>query len=267
MGAILGQGTQGKVVVGERIEDGLAVAIKIVDERTIKPWSYVNKIPVSVHLLSNLNSAESEDEDPLFLRYIDHFYIEKHWVIITEYQGKEWMDLHDYLNSSSKSLSEQECLLIFTEIVQALSHLYAMGFTHNDIKENNVLIHRKTKEIKLIDLCSCRELSDELISPIEFKGTMWYASPEVKTCNFFSAEKQDIYALGILLLMMIFKDSFPVDLQKDVLDPHELPKAFKSLEFSSTTIRLIQSMVQRKAHKRPNIIDVLDLMSTWKQVE
>ena len=162
-----------------------------------------DKMPASAYLLRMLNNPEVEEKNnPLFTQYEDHFYIEKSWVIITTYEAHEWIDLHDYIQQRQEPLAEAEFLTIFKGAATAVSHLLALGFTHNDIKANNLLVNRETLAIKLIDLCSCREVTTEPISPTEFSGTLIYACPEVRTGNYFIPESQDVYALGILGLFM-----------------------------------------------------------------
>jgi protein-serine/threonine kinase len=223
----------------------------------------MNKIPMSAYLLRQLNYPEESREDPLFCRYMDHFHIDKTWVLVTEYEEHEWIDLFDYIRQRKTPVSEREGMLIFSGIAQALCRLHSAGFTHSDVKENNVLVHRESLEIKLIDLCACREIPKGPISPTEYAGTMAYATPEVKTGNYFSPESQDIYALGILMTLVFLGGKLPssINLEKDELDSHWLSKWIKEreeLDISSVTVKFLQSMLSRKETKRPGILEVLD---------
>ena len=127
-------------------------------------------------------------------------------------------------------------------------------------------MHRETLAIKLVDLDSCREITPEEVPPSEFAGTMYYACPEVKTGNFFSPVSQDMYAMGILLLSIFFKGKVPdLDLgnSMEVIDSHGVSKVFREHkpEVSTMTVKLIQSLVAKKAQKRPDIVDVVHLLS------
>lgn len=264
-GSQLGKGAQGTVFRGTRLSDGLPVVIKLMDETGIKPWNMVNKMPVSAYLLRLLHYPEEGRVNPLFPRYIDHFHLDKDkvWVLVTEYQETDWLDLFDYIRKERKRspLSEGESLCIFGSVSTAVSQLHALGFTHSDIKENNVLVNRETLAIQLIDLCSCREIPTEPITPNEFAGTLYYAAPEVRTGNFFSPESQDIYATGVLLLILLFSGKVPgPHLDKEILDPHSLSKLVKEsdLDISSVTIKFLQNILSRKETKRPGILDLVD---------
>lgn len=186
MSKIIGRGTQGKIYFGESRLDSLPVIIKIVEDSSIKSWNYIGKLPVSIFLIKILNNPEDDRSNPLFVRYIDHFRIEKTWILVTEYEGDSWTDLLTFLKKRKTPLTEPQIMHIFSGIIQALSDLQTLGFTHNDIKDSNILINSETLHIKLIDLDSCRQISNDTISASEFAGTMFYASPEVRTRNFFS---------------------------------------------------------------------------------
>lgn len=262
-GAPIGRGRQGAVIRGTRLSDQLPVVIKFIDEIALRTWNTINKIPMSAYLLRHLNYPEEHREDPLFCRYLDHFHIEKTWVLVTEYEQHEWIDLYDYVRQRKTPVSEREGIIIFHRLAQAVCRLHSAGFVHSDIKENNVLIHRDTLDIKLIDLCACREIPKEPLSPTEFAGTLAYAAPEVKTGNYFSPESQDIYALGILMLLVFTGGKLPssVNLEKDEIDPHQISKWIKEredLDISSVTIKFLQGLLSRKETKRPGILDVID---------
>jgi protein-serine/threonine kinase len=262
----IGHGTQGKIYRGESKIDETPVIIKIIDDSAIKSFNYVGKIPVSVFLLKILNNPEEDRSNDLFVKYLDHFHVEKTWILVTEHEGDQWIDLLAFLGKRKIPLIEQEIMIIFAGIIQALSDLQTLGFTHNDIKDSNILINSETLFIKLIDLDSCRPISSEAIPASEFAGTIFYASPEVRTGNFFSPEHQEIYSVGILLLSVIFLTRMPEEIEKhltgvdkDTLDPHILPRLFKDfkIDISSSITKVIQSMISRKPSKRPEIPDLL----------
>ena len=265
MNKTIGRGTQGKIYSGESKIDSLPVIIKIVEETSIKSWNYIGKLPVSIFLLKILNNPVEDRSNPLFIKYIDHFHFEKTWVLVTQDEGSEWIDLLAYLKKRKTPLTESDIMNIFSGVIQGLSDLQTLGFTHNDIKDSNILINSETLNVKLIDLDSCRQISTDLIPASEFAGTIFYASPEVRTGNFFSPELQEIYSIGVLLLSIIFQTRFPLDLEKflgnekEVLDPHSLPKIFKEnkIELSPGIIKLAQMMLSRKSSKRPEIADLM----------
>ena len=132
--------------------------------------------------------------------------------------------------------------------------------------ENNVLIHSDTLAIKLIDLCACREITPSEVSPSEYAGTLVYASPEVRTRNFFNPESQDVYALGVLLLFLLFQGRFPssVNLDKEFLESSALPKAIKEskLEVYSATVKMLQGILSKRVEKRPGIGELVDTVQS-----
>lgn len=151
MGAPIGKGTQGQVIKGVRIQDDLPVVIKIMEDHFIKPWNMVAKMPVSAYLLRALNYPEQGRQDPLFLEYVDHFHVEKNWILVTEYEEHEWIDLYDYVRQRKERLTEFECLSIFGGIAQALMRLHSDGFTHNDIKGQFFVVCKTPSDLSFVN--------------------------------------------------------------------------------------------------------------------
>ena len=84
--------------------------------------------------------------------------------------------------------------------------------------DENVMIHPKTLEVKLIDFGSTMLVSDEPTAV--FYGTQKFAAPEAIREIPYVLEKQEVWALGTLLYVMIFK-----------MDPFENKKYGHSVPF------------------------------------
>lgn len=131
--------------------------------------------------------------------------------LATALQHKLWrkpsMDLFEHIEKQQK-LDDTSVRNIFVQIVSAVEYLHANGIAHRDIKDENIVIDDQQK-IKLIDFGSaifcCRDSSDVLID--KFQGTVNYASPEIIRGDKYWARPSDIWALGILLYMLLYKQS------------------------------------------------------------
>lgn len=107
--------------------------------------------------------------------------------------------LFTFLSSQpGKKLTENNCKLIFKQVISAISYCHSLKISHRDIKLENILIHNK--EIKLIDFgfaianqAKCRT----------FCGTPSYMAPELVNRDEYSPFSVDIWALGVLLFAML----------------------------------------------------------------
>ncbi|CAG8787858.1 15059_t:CDS:2, partial [Racocetra persica] len=86
-----------------------------------------------------------------------------------------------------------------------------------------------------------------------FCGTIDYAAPEVLTGKKYDGPPQDIWALGILLYTLIYKENpfYNIDeiIARDLRIPYIL---------SDGSIDLVKKMLDRDVDKRPSIDDVLN---------
>ena len=114
------------------------------------------------------------------------------------------MDLFDYIELRS-NMEEAECKNIFRQVVDAINHLHnKAGVVHRDVKDENVVLDGEGK-IKLIDFGSAAYLKN---GPFDvFVGTIDYAAPEVLQGKAYSGKEQDVWALGILLYTMVYKEN------------------------------------------------------------
>ncbi len=92
-------------------------------------------------------------------------------------------------------------LLIAIQLADILHGLYQNRIIHKDIKPANILIHRSTKQVKLIDFSISSLLShetQEISNPNLLEGTLAYISPEqTGRMNRGIDYRTDFYALGV----------------------------------------------------------------------
>ena len=115
-------------------------------------------------------------------------------------------NLYQYIRKrpGSRMSDENEVKKIFKQIVQSVSYMHSRNVAHRDLKLENVLIDRNTKQTKLIDF----GLSTAVDSIAEEKlpyagGTPEYMSPQVASKKDHFADKADIWALGVVLFILV----------------------------------------------------------------
>ena len=113
--------------------------------------------------------------------------------------------LSDYWPKSDHCLTE--FLNIAIQLAEVLNYLSVQRIIHKDIKPANILIHRETKQIKLIDFSISSLLPTEqqqLINPNVLEGTLAYISPEqTGRMNRGIDYRSDFYCLGVTFFELL----------------------------------------------------------------
>lgn len=248
----MGEGAYGKVVLAEHKEDpAYRIIIKCIDKQRILVDTWVRDrqlgtIPSEIQVMATLN----HDPHPNIMRIIDYYEDPNYYYLETPIFGDPpAIDLFDFIEVK-KDMTEIECQYIFTQIVNAIYHLHKHGIVHRDIKDENVIVDERGI-IKLIDFGSAGYVK---LGPFDvFVGTIDYASPEVLRGEKYEGKPQDIWALGILLYTMIYKENpfYNVDeiMEGDLRVPYVV---------SEKSLALIEKILVRDINKRPTITDIIE---------
>lgn len=248
----LGEGAYGKVVLSVHKDDpAYKIIIKCIDKQRILVDTWVRDrqlgtIPSEIQIMATLN----RDPHPNIMRIIDYFEDPDYYYLETPIFGNPpAIDLFDYIEVK-KNMSELDCQLIFRQIVLAIYHLHKQGIVHRDIKDENIIVN-EFGMIKLIDFGSAGYVKQ---GPFDvFVGTIDYASPEVLRGEKYDGKPQDIWALGILLYTMIYKENpfYNVD---EIMDGEmRVPYVVSDL-----SLELIRCILERQIDRRPTITDIAD---------
>ncbi|KAF8942274.1 hypothetical protein BGZ47_006657 [Haplosporangium gracile] len=245
----LGQGAYGQVKLCCLKEGTNKVVMKYIVKSRILVDCWTNDrilgmIPMEVSIMHTLRRIPH----PNIVLMMDFFEDEEYYYVEMALHGAG-MDLFDYIELTPY-MTEDEIRAIFRQICDAVYHLHSNKIVHRDIKDENVILDQKGK-IQLIDFGSSAYLKEGKKFDT-FCGTLDYAAPEVLTGKKYEGRKQDIWALGILLYTLIYKENpfYNIDeiLSRDLRVPFVL---------SEESIGLIKWMLSRDIEKRPLIDDVL----------
>lgn len=113
-------------------------------------------------------------------------------------------DLFDFVISSG-GLSENIARFYFYQILNAVEYLHSLGLAHRDIKPENVLLDQNYNAV-LTDFGLCTKFSELgflTSNPIHKVGTERCMSPELFAGVIHSPFKDDLFALGYLLFMIV----------------------------------------------------------------
>ncbi|KAI9183500.1 hypothetical protein H9P43_004418 [Blastocladiella emersonii ATCC 22665] len=163
----------------------------------------------------------------------------------------ECIDAHDYF-------PEGVVRFIFRQVVEVVSYMHDNGVVHRDLKDENIVID-ENYVIKLIDFGSAAYIPPSQ-GPFfdKFLGTMDFAAPEIIEGYRYRGPEVEIWALGVLLYILVFRQ-IPFKSQQDTLDvvykkPKELAQFYPG---AHELYDLLDRMLQRHPQDRACLKDVL----------
>ncbi|KAI0542299.1 hypothetical protein GGR58DRAFT_303350 [Xylaria digitata] len=257
----MGQGAYGQVKLARyKHNGGKKVVLKYVTKRRIlvDTWTRdrrLGTVPLEIHVLDYLRRDGLKH--PNIVEMEDFFEDETNYYIEMTPHGLPGMDLFDYIELRA-NMDEDECRSIFVQVAKAIHHLHTKAkVVHRDIKDENVVLDGEGN-IKLIDFGSAAYIKS---GPFDvFVGTIDYAAPEVLAGKPYGGKEQDVWALGILLYTIIYKENpfYSIDeiMDRDLRVPYTI---------SDESINLIRCMLNRDVSQRYDIDQVLQ--HPWCQIE
>ncbi|KAL6868071.1 hypothetical protein J3F83DRAFT_739166 [Trichoderma novae-zelandiae] len=249
----MGQGAYGQVKLARHKKTGKKVVLKYVTKRRIlvDTWTRDRKlgtVPLEIHVLNYLRKPEFRH--PNIVEMEGFFEDDVNYYIEMAPHGLPGMDLFDYIELRA-NMDEDECRSIFVQVAQAVHFLHTKAqVVHRDIKDENVILDG-AGNIKLIDFGSAAYIRS---GPFDvFVGTIDYAAPEVLAGKPYGGKEQDVWALGILLYTIVYKENpfYSIDeiMDRDLRIPFVI---------SEESIDLIRCMLNRDVAKRYAIEQVVD---------
>ncbi|KAL2752526.1 hypothetical protein ACRALDRAFT_1065643 [Sodiomyces alcalophilus JCM 7366] len=248
----MGQGAYGQVKLAKYKPTQTKVVLKYVTKRRIlvDTWTRdrrLGTVPLEIHVLDYLRRPELRH--PNIVEMEGFFEDDINYYIEMAPHGMPGMDLFDYIELRS-NMEEVECRSIFVQVAQAIHHLHTKAsVVHRDIKDENVILDGEG-QIKLIDFGSAAYIKN---GPFDvFVGTIDYAAPEVLAGKPYGGKEQDVWALGILLYTIIYKENpfYSIDeiMDRDLRVPFVI---------SDESIDLVRCMLNRDVSERYTIDQVL----------
>ncbi|KAK9465269.1 kinase-like domain-containing protein [Lipomyces arxii] len=247
----MGAGAYGQVKLAQyKPPRNETVVLKFVTKKRIliDTWIRDRKlgtIPLEIHVLQYLRDYPH----PNVVDMLDFFEDETNYYIEMAPHGLPGMDLFDYIELRT-NMDEAECRSIFCQIASAVQHLHNVGVVHRDIKDENIVLDGDGK-IKLIDFGSAAYVKNGPFSV--FVGTIDYAAPEVLRGKSYGGKEQDVWAAGVLLYTIVYKENPFYDANEIMNSELRIPHIM-----SEESVSLIKRMLHRDVDSRPTMRDVLN---------
>ncbi|KAK0941192.1 serine/threonine protein kinase [Friedmanniomyces endolithicus] len=250
----MGQGAYGQVKLA-RYKKAAAnkMVIKYVTKRRIlvDTWHRdrrLGTVPLEIHVLDYLRREGMQH--PNIVEMADFFEDDVNYYIEMVPHGLPGMDLFDFIELRV-TMGEKECRKIFRQVADAIRHLHVTAkVVHRDIKDENVILDGEGR-VRLVDFGSAAYIKS---GPFDvFVGTIDYAAPEVLRGQAYRGKEQDIWAMGILLYTLVYKENpfYSID---EIMD-HDLRVPYV---MSEACIDLIRKLLDRDVERRIGIQGVLE---------
>lgn len=97
---------------------------------------------------------------------------------------------------------DDEIRHLFSQLFSCAMYLHEHGIVHSDIKPENILYNKTTKQIKLIDFGLSKILLPNKKSEV-VDGTISYVSPEALASNTYCAES-DVWSIGVIMYLLAY---------------------------------------------------------------
>ena len=246
LGAEVGSGAFGKVVLGKHYLTGETVAIKILDKMIL------SQTPEDYELVRQEISILKIVKHKYIVQLYEILQTPQHIFIVMEYcEGK---DLMDYILTKTR-LSELESLKFFQQLINALFYLHSQNISHRDVKIDNMLLDRN-KDLKLVDFgLSTKYTDDSLLD--QPCGTVVYAAPEVLDGNDYHGMLADVWSSGIVLFGMASGYLPFCDQDDEVNKKHVLEGKIDLPEFFSPMLKdLLRHMLDINPITRYTLQDI-----------
>ncbi|GAB7358035.1 hypothetical protein MBLNU230_g0199t2 [Neophaeotheca triangularis] len=245
----MGAGAYGQVKLARyKKAPARKMVIKYVTKRRIlvDTWHRdrrLGTVPLEIHVLDFLRKEGLQH--PNIVEMADFFEDDVNYYIEMVPHGLPGMDLFDYIELRV-TMDEAECRMIFRQVAAALQHLHCVAkVVHRDIKDENVILDG-VGNVKIVDFGSAAYIKS---GPFDvFVGTIDYAAPEVLRGSPYRGKEQDVWALGILLYTIVYKENpfYSID---EIMD-HDLRVPFVQ---SESCLDLIRKMLDRDVEARIGI--------------
>ena len=196
--SLIGSGGMGKVYKAEHLLLNKAQAVKILHRHLVGDAGSLQRFTVEAKAASGLRHDN-------LLTVTDYgVTADKAPYIVMDYV--DGISLSDYLEKIG-SLSIEDFMLVFTQVVRGLAHAHGKGVIHRDLKPSNIMLSindGKISNVRIVDFGIAKILPDgegaaqHLTQTGEIFGSPLYMSPE--QCRGGELDfRSDIYSLGCVM--------------------------------------------------------------------
>ena len=243
---LLGEGSYGKVYMGNSLLLAEPVAIKCYEKMKIKTDTSFNRILQEIDILKDLNHRN-------IVKLYEIFENKKFIFLVLEYSDNS--DILSRLRDKGV-FHEDEFIPLLVQILSALKYIHSKSILHRDIKLDNILL-TSNNVIKLCDFGVSRRMNSRKII-YEHIGTPAYLAPEIVNRQGYKGFQADIWSLGITCLISLtgfvpFKGDTIDELNFNILNKEF---DFSKCKLSKRMTNILKGMLTKDYRNRISIDEI-----------
>jgi len=183
----LGEGTYGVVYQAKNKETGQIVALK-----RIRLDSEDEGVPcTAIREISLLKELQHKNIVCLY----DVIHTEKKLTLVFEYLDQ---DLKKYIDDHGGFISKPTMKSFLNQLLDGVAFCHEKRVLHRDLKPQNLLINKKTGELKICDFGLARSSGIPVRSYSHEVVTLWYRAPDVLMGSRNYSTPIDIWSIGCI---------------------------------------------------------------------
>ena len=175
-------------------------------------------------------------------------------------------------NTINNNCSELLCSFFIYQCLLGLYYMHKNLIVHRDLKLENILLNKKY-QIKLADFSMCSQLKKNTLYPISRSGTVPYLPPESfptikknsiinKKLGVQSTLKKDMFALGIVMYRLLFKEhpfkyEYKMHREEYSVRLKKIKPSYKGKYITKDCKIFIRGLLMKNVNKRLSIIKAL----------
>lgn len=193
---VIGTGYFSLVKLYKHKDSGEKVAVKVLKDELESNEDYVHRFEREVDLLKLMKGCEN------IIPLLDYeFSDNKHLYVMPAADS----NLVDYIAKHNNTLSTNDRLVLFDQVLSAIQQALSKGVIHRDISPRNVLLfetERGQPVVKVSDFGLAKNVEKDsgyTRSVVAQYGQMYYVAPEQYDKLKAATEKSEVFSLGKLL--------------------------------------------------------------------
>jgi serine/threonine protein kinase len=166
--------------------------------------------------------------------------------------------VHEYRD---KDLNESKIFEIFSQVCDGLQHMHSNGYSHRDLKLQNILVSDE-KRFKLCDFESAdgdlRLTNGSIQMTSSMVGSVHLMAPEEAIIG-YNSMISDVYSLGVILYQLSHSGAFPFNFNpmetdiKAIIEELTIMKMWpKSVIYLSSVSQELKSLLKQMLNPFPN---------------
>ena len=207
---VLGTGEYSTVFLGINNTTKQSVAVKSISARNLTKQRRL-RLKQELTILNQVGKIPNAQQHFVTLKtsFLDK---SGNLCIVTDLiEGNRLLDL---MGQYPSGLPEASAKSVLKNIFLGVKLLHQNNIAHRDIKLENIIYDRKSQSLRLIDFGFATSTkstgSDETTTSSQFCGSIHYCAPEIVSEHPYVPEKVDIWALGVLTVVLL-TGHFPFD--------------------------------------------------------